>query len=69
MTTRTYRLTALALCFAFVCVNDAFGQQKRYTIEQFLETTSYRGASFSPDKSKILVSNDSTDPIIVRMIA
>ncbi len=38
------------------------GQQdiRRYSIEQFLKTTSYRGASFSNDESKILVSNDST---------
>ncbi len=33
---------------------------RRYTIEQFLKTTNYRGASFSHDKAKILVSNDST---------
>ena len=30
----------------------------RYTIEQFLSTVSYSGASFSPDNSKILVSSD-----------
>ena len=33
---------------------------KQYTIEQFLKTVNYRGASFSPDNSKLLVSNDST---------
>lgn len=33
---------------------------EQYSIEQFLKTTSYRGASFSHDNSKILVSNDST---------
>ena len=32
----------------------------RYTIEQFLDTIDYRGASFSPDGKKILVSSDST---------
>jgi dipeptidyl aminopeptidase/acylaminoacyl peptidase len=31
-----------------------------YSIEDFMGTTSYRGASFSPDKSKILVSSDET---------
>jgi dipeptidyl aminopeptidase/acylaminoacyl peptidase len=31
-----------------------------YTIEQFLKTTSFSGASFSHDNSKLLVSNDST---------
>ncbi len=32
----------------------------RYSIEDFLETKRYMGASFSPDQSKILVSSDST---------
>lgn len=32
----------------------------QYTIEQFLKTTNYRGASFSPDKQKLLVSSDET---------
>lgn len=31
---------------------------RQYSIQDFLGTTSYRGASFSPDKSKVLVSND-----------
>ena len=31
-----------------------------YTIEEFLGTTSYFGTSFSPDKSKILVTSDVT---------
>ena len=30
----------------------------QYTIEDFLETTSISGASFSPDETKILVSSD-----------
>ncbi|MDX1382597.1 MAG: S9 family peptidase [Thermoanaerobaculia bacterium] len=33
---------------------------RAYAIEELLETTSYRGASFSPDASKILVSHDGT---------
>ena len=33
---------------------------KEYTIEQFLKTTSYRGASFSPDNTKMLISSDET---------
>ncbi|HMB89631.1 MAG TPA: S9 family peptidase [Rhodothermales bacterium] len=32
----------------------------QYSIEDFLETTSYTGASFAPDNSKILVSNNET---------
>ena len=31
---------------------------QEYTIEQFMETTSFGGASFSPDGSKILLSHD-----------
>jgi dipeptidyl aminopeptidase/acylaminoacyl peptidase len=31
-----------------------------YSIEDFMNSTSYRGASFSPDNEKILVSNNST---------
>lgn len=33
---------------------------EQYTIEEFLETTNYSGASFSPDNSKILVSSNQT---------
>lgn len=33
---------------------------KQYTIEEFLGTTNYSGASFSPDKTKILASSDAT---------
>jgi len=32
----------------------------QYSIEEFLETTSYGGASFAPDNSKILVSSNET---------
>lgn len=35
-------------------------EPKQYTIEQFLKTTNYGGASFSHDNSKLLVGNDST---------
>ena len=34
--------------------------QKQYTIEQFLDTTSLSGASFSPDESRILFSSNKT---------
>ena len=33
---------------------------KQYTIEQFLNTTTIRGASFSPDESRILFSSNKT---------
>lgn len=35
-------------------------QHKQYTIDEFLSTTNYGGASFSPDNSKILVSCDAS---------
>jgi len=35
-------------------------QPRQYTIEQFLATTNYNGASFSPDGRKILVSGNQT---------
>ncbi|MGB5408901.1 MAG: hypothetical protein WBN43_19220, partial [Thiogranum sp.] len=31
---------------------------RQYTVEQFLDTTLIKGSSFSPDKSKILLSSD-----------
>src|SRR3954465_9750670 len=33
---------------------------KQYTMEQFLDTTSISGASFSPDESRILFSSNKT---------
>jgi len=37
---------------------DSSAVNRQYTIEQFLATTQLEGSSFSPDKSKILLSND-----------
>ena len=52
-------LTLLAGCEP---VGDEAGSEMRqvaqYTIEDFLGTVSYSGASFSPDNSKILVSSN-----------
>jgi dipeptidyl aminopeptidase/acylaminoacyl peptidase len=39
---------------------DAPVEVSEYTIDQFMENTSLRGLSFSPDGSKILVSTDET---------
>ncbi len=58
---RSIVLTAMA--FLLASGQAVFCQQKavqQYTIEQFLKTTSFAGASFSHDNSKILVSSDST---------
>lgn len=58
------------ICAAILLVSNAsselVAQQRsekdvnKYTIEQFLQTVNYRGSSFSPDYTKLLVSNDST---------
>ncbi len=59
--TRSFVYMMIATVFA--SGQMAFCQQetvKKYTIEQFLKTTSFSGASFSHDNSKILVSSDST---------
>ena len=50
---------ALVVVFA-ACAGEPEPQITQYPIEDFLGTTSYFGASFSPDKSKILVSSDAT---------
>lgn len=62
--------TSIVLTFTSILVamlagswgQSSFGQQDipQYTIEQFLKTTNFRGADFSHDNSKLLVSNDST---------
>ena len=45
---------------ALVAQDEDGRDVKQYSIEQFLETTNYRGASFSPDNLKLLVSSDAT---------
>lgn len=56
-------IAGLALIGALGCVHEAPvpalpGEQ--YSIQDFLGTVGYRGLSFSPDKSKILVSSDAS---------
>ena len=44
-----------------LAAQDSTAQEvKQYTIEQFLKTVNYRGGSFSPDNTMILVSSDVT---------
>ncbi len=61
---RTFLAASIAaVLLAAACATEpepAPRQIARYPIEDFLGTTNYRGASFSPDKSKILVSSDQT---------
>jgi len=55
-------ITSLNCVLLFLAL-PAFPQSHdvpEYTIEQFLDTVNYRGASFSPDGSKLLVTNDET---------
>ena len=42
------------------CVSDQIRDVKQYTIEQFLNTTSIFGSSFSADEKNILFSSDQT---------
>jgi dipeptidyl aminopeptidase/acylaminoacyl peptidase len=60
-------LLAVVLCTAGCAAPEApptvAREVRQYTIEQFLGTTSYRGASYSHDGSKILVSSDQTGVI------
>jgi dipeptidyl aminopeptidase/acylaminoacyl peptidase len=68
-TRRSPAFPGAALCLAVLCLaacaaerppRGAAREVPRYTIEQFLDTTEYRGLSFSHDGSKILVSSDRT---------
>ena len=45
------------------------GSIPRYSIDDFMNSTDYSGASFSPDNSKVLVSNNSTGIYNVYAIA
>jgi len=49
----------LVLCAAAASAQTA-RPSKQYTIEQFLNTTSMTGASFSADESRILFSSNKT---------
>ena len=54
---------AMALTLAGCQSGDAGIEARainQYTIEDFLGNTTFRGSSFSPDKSKILVSSNET---------
>jgi dipeptidyl aminopeptidase/acylaminoacyl peptidase len=58
---KTTVLFVVCAAFAIGCAPEPTPQEiPEYSIEAFLGTTSYMGASFSPDKSKLLVSSDTT---------
>ena len=62
MLTRYFTLTSwvsLVLIWLFNSV-EVVAEITQYSIEDFLDTTNYRGLSFSPDVKKILVSSDAT---------
>ncbi|BBM85244.1 alpha/beta hydrolase family protein [Candidatus Uabimicrobium amorphum] len=42
------------------CITSLYCEHERYTIEQFLSTTSISGSSFSPDEKEILFSSDAS---------
>jgi dipeptidyl aminopeptidase/acylaminoacyl peptidase len=51
--------SALALCM-LVGADAGAAAAKRYTIEQFMATTTYNGASFSQDEKRILINSNET---------
>ena len=59
---RRAALIAAAIAFAVsgASAQSAKRPQKQYTIEQFMNTVSVTGASFSPDESRILFSSNKT---------
>ena len=59
--TRTTRMLSLTVGLALaVTPLEAARTPKRYTIEQFMATTTYSGASFSPDEKRILYTSNQT---------
>lgn len=52
------RISALAVCLQAHAAAPARDAPKRYTIEQFMATTSISGASFSKDETRILFNSD-----------
>jgi len=58
----TARASALAFCMLLVDGASAANAMspKRYTIEQFMATTTYNGASFSQDEKRILINSNET---------
>lgn len=52
--------TALLVLCAVSASAQTARPSKQYTIEQFLDTTSMTGASFSADESRILFSSNKT---------
>ncbi len=58
--TAVLALTLVAACADAPAATPEARVPAQYTIEQFMGSTSYRGASFSPDMSNILVSHNGT---------
>ena len=59
---KVIRATALVLCIGAVFASAAVlaAAPKRYTIEQFMATTSLNGVSFSKDEKHILINSNET---------
>src|SRR5688572_2262732 len=51
---------AVALVVSGVSAQSTKRPQKQYSIEQFMNTVSVAGSSFSPDESRILFSSNKT---------
>lgn len=57
---RTWACLPVALLLLAGCAPEPPRAIPRYSISDFLGTVNYRGASFSPDRGKLLVSSDSS---------
>ncbi len=59
MKSKTAVLVCLLILFVFFgCQKSGYREVQQYTIEQFMNTTSIGGSSFSPDETKILFSSN-----------
>jgi dipeptidyl aminopeptidase/acylaminoacyl peptidase len=56
----TLVVLTLTVTLMFLSCGPSAREVKQYTIQEFLATTSFTGASFSPDQSLILVSSNKT---------
>ena len=53
-------LTIIMMVFVCACQQSRYREVKQYSIEQFMNTVSIRGSSFSPDETEILISSNQT---------
>jgi len=60
MSKKIFWISLVILLVSFACQKSDYREVKQYTIEQFMDTVSIFGSSFSPDEKHILFSSDET---------